>query len=47
MDIALQITDILFKFCVCVFMVVTISRERDHYRFLKDLQKDLDERQKK
>lgn len=37
----LEVVDLIFKLCVCAFMVITISRERDHYRYLKELHEEL------
>lgn len=45
MEVALEALDLLFKISICAFMAVTISRERDHYRYLKELHEELNERQ--
>ena len=43
----LEVVDLIFKLCVCAFMVITISRERDHYRYLKELHEELNKRKGK
>jgi hypothetical protein len=37
----MDIPEIVFKLAVCVFMIVTIIRETNHYRFLQKLENQL------
>ena len=41
LEVVLDALDLLFKISVCAFMAVTVSRERDHYRYLKELREEL------
>lgn len=40
----MEILDIAFKLAVCAFMIVTIIRESSNYQFLKELEKQLHNR---